>query len=93
MEEISICFLSGELLKLAYDPEEPCWKFCKRVGEKMGAFLDPDNKTIIYSLLQSPRGEINTFENRLLPMKELIIKDARICALEWTFKFEQSYKF
>lgn len=67
---ISISFLCGKLLKLNFDPEEPCWKFCKRVGEEINE-LSADKKTMYYCLYQSGK-EINIFKNRLIDINERI---------------------
>ncbi len=102
-QTIAISFLTGKTLIFDYDPEEPCWKFYKRVGKDIGS-LSCDEKTMYHSLYQAGK-EINTFENRLLPMKSLINKDcccnksrelckcAWIRAVNWALKFGQAFKY
>jgi hypothetical protein len=81
----TIVMLTGQRYEIKFEPTEPMWSFAARIATVLpNGFYNPKtpNHTIIF------HGKpINTFENRLIPVGNIITEtEPRLCAIDWTLQ-------
>ena len=67
---ITLSFLSGKCIQMDFNPDEPIWSFSRRVGNQTRSLTDNGN-TCLMKLLSCGQ-QINTFENRLKPIGQIV---------------------
>jgi hypothetical protein len=79
--------LCGKNVQVEFDSSEPMWILSKRFGERLLSGLTDDGCTSRFALLYK-NTIVNTFENRLKPVRDLIPNpsSSRICTVQWDLK-------
>lgn len=81
----TIVMLTGQQYEINFEPTEPMWSFATRVATMLpNGFYNPKTPQHRLTINGVP---INTFENRLTPVGNIVTKTSqRICAIDWTFQ-------